>query len=274
MPGSTSKWASGPLDFDVATIMPRLEAAMQVRLIWASPFIDCSSQDSIQAIIDDRKLLDFDHIPVRHEGQVVGVFNRSEDHAGKTFIREAMAPLNERFLLSADAPLMSFLERADDRPFCLVLDGENLSGIVTISDLQKLPVRPALFLLVTHLEILLAEWIRRESPDEERWLALLKKGQRAKIKNSWEDLRDKNLVIDMVSATSFTHKMDAASALGAFADKNSAPADLLEIRELRDSMAHAWDYGTFPEQAQKVPKRIRLAKEYIQLMNDALKGAK
>lgn len=65
-------------------------------------------------------------------------------------------------LISADSGILTYIERADEHEHTcrLVLYGDRLEGIVTLSDLQKLAVRPALFMLVTHVELLMARWIR------------------------------------------------------------------------------------------------------------------
>lgn len=262
-------WANGPLDFDVASAMPRLEASMEVRLITTCPFAECGPEEAVATIKSNPVLREFDHIPVRERGQIIGVFNRREDHRGKECVREAMIPLNEWYLLSADAPLLTFVEKADERPFCLVLDGEAISGIVTLSDLQKLPVRPAIFLRVTHLEILLAEYIRKSTP-RDQWLSHLHPKQAEKVRHDWKALHRRNLVIDLVSATKLAHKIEVALKMGAFPGRINAKSELREIRELRDSVAHAWDYAGFPDEAKKVPQRVRLVKEYIELLNACL----
>jgi hypothetical protein len=52
--------------------------------------------------------------------------------------------------------VLAYLEEADRHPCRLVMRGTRIAGIITILDIQQLPVRPALFLLVTHLELLMA----------------------------------------------------------------------------------------------------------------------
>jgi hypothetical protein len=56
--------------------------------------------------------------------------------------------------------VLRYIEEAEMSPCRLVLRHTQIAGIVTILDLQKLAVRPALFVLVTHLELLMAASIR------------------------------------------------------------------------------------------------------------------
>jgi hypothetical protein len=95
------------------------------------------------------------------------------------------------------------------------------------------------------------------------------KETRKKLKHSFKTLQKKNLAIDLVSATSLSHKITAAVTLGAFPSE-SAEADLDEIRQLRNSVAHAWEYGYKPAEAKCVPQRVRLLRRYIRLLQKQL----
>jgi hypothetical protein len=62
-----------------------------------------------------------------------------------------MRALPEENLIGADAGILSFVKGADRRGCRLVMSGAEISGLVSLSDLQKLPVRATvLFALITH----------------------------------------------------------------------------------------------------------------------------
>jgi hypothetical protein len=48
--------------------------------------------------------------------------------------------------------------------------GRDISGLVSLFDIQKLPARTALFAIVTQLEIVMTNAIRREFGRDESWL--------------------------------------------------------------------------------------------------------
>jgi hypothetical protein len=79
----------------------------------------------------------------------------SIDPAGLT-AEGAMLPLDQSILITSGSSVLGYIEEAKESPCRLVLRNTQIAGIVTISDLQKLAVRPALFVLVTHLELLMA----------------------------------------------------------------------------------------------------------------------
>ena len=90
----------------------------------------------------------FDQIPVRDEREhVLGVLERSGDII-QASARERMRRIDDAILVSADMPLDLFVPKMEKPPFYrLVLDGVQIKGVVTRSDLLKLPVRLLVFAL-------------------------------------------------------------------------------------------------------------------------------
>ena len=76
-----------------------------------------------------------------------------------TSVHDHFRRLSEDSLIGADASILSFVKTADARPCRLVVSGDNIVGLVSLSDLQKLPVRVALFALITGFEMTMAEGI-------------------------------------------------------------------------------------------------------------------
>ena len=63
-------------------------------------------------------------------------------------------------LVSAEEPLPKFLPTLVSSPYRLVVRGVEIRGIVTLSDVAKLPVRLMAFTLAIHVEVVLADVIR------------------------------------------------------------------------------------------------------------------
>jgi hypothetical protein len=147
-----------------------------------------------------------------------------------------------------------------------------IAGIVTISDLQKLPVRPALFLVVTHLELLMAAAIRSRFAGQfdEAWLALLG-SRREGVEDRWRDLNSKNLAIDRINATQFADKRQILIKSGLLqCSRSLAERELSAIERLRDSLAHASDYALTIESAQSTICRVKLAQRWIKTLQQVL----
>ena len=118
-----------------------------------------------------------------------------------------MSALDQPILIASGSSVLRYIEDAEASPCRLVLRHTQIDGIVTITDLQKLAVRPALFTLVTHLELLMAAAIRarfRDRPEDD-WLVLLG-DRRERVEQKWESHKAGGLEIDRIAATQFADK--------------------------------------------------------------------
>lgn len=151
-------WAAGPLDIDPPRVLSSIERGLTVSLVatFEPDLVCCQTNAQIGDLLETPIFRPFDYLPVTVEGRIVGLLPLAQLRTGNTNHRNAgdeMLPLDERRLISADVGILTFIEQADEQHACrLVVRGTRIDGIVTLSDLQKLPVRPALFLFITHLE--------------------------------------------------------------------------------------------------------------------------
>ncbi|MBD2075494.1 hypothetical protein H6F86_16645 [Phormidium sp. FACHB-592] len=265
-------WASNSINGDVTQILPALEEGIPITLITSFDLITCELDDPMEEVLSRSDLQGFDYIPVRDESEsVVGVLVHQDALKPNEPVRAVMRQLHPSMLISADASLLSFVAEVDQTPFCLVVRGREIAGIVTLSDLQKLPVRPVLFMLITSVELLLAEWLRQNYPNEEDWLCKVEPNRRPRIEKKWQDLQKSNMAIDRISTTDFRDKRDAALNLGAFSGlENEAKRKLEAIGKLRNSVAHAGDYALTPTTAKDVAQTVRWARELIHMLQSQI----
>src|SRR5262249_21323024 len=154
--------------------------------------LQCSPKASWRHIEGNDALHDFDQIPLTSldGSRIEGVFVRGQGRIA----------LDTGMFMAADASLLSFVETADKQRFrFLVSDGE-IAGLVTLSDLQKLPVYALLFGLVIAIEMLLTEWMRsacQATPDA--WLKHLAPDQHKIVERYWTKAQRDNVAIDRLS---------------------------------------------------------------------------
>lgn len=244
--------------------MQGLEAGLLVRHIATFDLRTCSIDDSVVAVLGDPALADFDQIAVRdNSGYVVGVLGRtteSESVADK--VSDRMQRLDESVLVPAGAPLMSFIRLAGTAPYRLVLTEQGIEGIVTRSDLLKLPVRLLAFAFVTHLETLMAGVIATQyRPDDERWLQLLSEGRRQKIADKRETLKRRRLEPALLELTDFCDKRDVVKETVAL--EASFDADMRDIEHLRNVLAHGGTFVRSDAEARALAEQIERAEKWI-----------
>ena len=269
MEADMSNWAAMPLGGDADSVLSSLEQGLSVGLITTFDPFCCDVDDDLSEVVGRKDLREFDYLPVKENEEVVGLLHRAkyvtEDATG--LVRDAMCNLRGDLIISANAGILSYIAGAEKRPCRLVLQGNQLNGIVTLSDLQKLSVRPALFLLITHLELLMASWIRTKDLEDEVILDNLPKKRRDKVNGRWKHLQSLNLAIDILTATDFGDKWKLLGKLG-FPAAVSEPKDLKLVEHLRHSVAHAGDYALIPENAEKTIEAVKRARDWIQCFEE------
>ena len=247
------------------------QESLPVKLIaTARPdFKTCRIDEQLSVVFDRNRHDSFDYLPVISKSP-----NRSESIVGVLHIRalqadggyvgavcDHMEPLCEGHLIGADASVLTFVRHADDSPFRLVVSGREITGLVSISDLQRLPVRAALFAMVTHLEMVMADAIRRRQPNSDRWMSLLSEGRKKKVYEQIERAKSGDTFVDPVLYTQFCDKVRIVNKMGGPADSGAWDAklfqrDMKDFQDLRDGLAHANDYATYPRySSESVPVR-------------------
>src|ERR1700722_8340286 len=171
-------------------LMKSLQNSLPVTLI-ATPrdaLLTCRSDEAVTAVMA-RNGGGFDYFPVIDAAEfgrerIVGLIELVPYLRGaksEGIVDERMDPLSEDNMIGADAGILTFVKSADRNSCRLVMSGAEISGLVTLSDLQQLPVRAALFALITHPELTMAEAIRREFDGRDQWKSRLSEERLARV---------------------------------------------------------------------------------------------
>jgi hypothetical protein len=240
-----------------------LEAGFKVSHIAAFDLEVCAPDMSVSNALNDPGLMDFDHIPVREGSRIVGMLERGS-LKGTGIVRDHMHLLHGEMLVSAEEPLPSFLPTLEKSPYRLVVRGTKVAGIVTISDVAKLPVRVLAFTSVAHLEAAITKVIRTECANDEKWLSLLG-GQRAGVENRLQDRKKQNLhLLSPMEVAYLSEKITVVSKLRSLTKLES---DRKLITNFRNSLAHDGDFVEECKGVRGLLERLALVQHWI----DALK---
>lgn len=241
--------------------MQGLEAGLHVAHITTFELKTCGPDDETSGVMSDPGLMGFDQIPVIQDGHILGVLHRQGgNHAGK--VSERMSRLNGSLLIAAQAPLMAYVRLAPAGPYRLVVTEKGISGIVTRSDLLKLPVRLLAFAFVTHLEMLMADVIRdRCGVDGNAWLEYLTDGRKQKIAEKQRSLGRDSLDPALLELADFCDKRVVVAKLLALGKEFTE--HLEEIEKLRNSLAHAATFLNNDAEVSAFVERMRIAERWI-----------
>lgn len=241
------------------TTLSGLETGLRVRHITTYALDTCRPDADVGSVLMDPRLINFDCIPVRESKSIIGYIQREPNLSG--CVRDHMRSIDESVLVSADLPLPQYVALIPERPFRLVLDGATIRGIVTWSDLQKLPVRVFAFSFITHLEMVMTEKIKALYPQSNEWLSLLKDDRREGIKTKQTLLQEQHIEPFLLELTDFCDKRDILArqlVLGRRFLK-----DLVRIEKLRNTTVHAGSYAESREAVHKFVECIQRAEYWI-----------
>jgi hypothetical protein len=254
-------------------LMQAFQDGLPVRLI-ATPRValaTCRADERLRDVVA-RNTEGYDFFPVTEpaagaQDRIIGLVElarfRGRDAPAKP-VRAHLRTLDEDTLIGADAGILSFLKDADERPCRLVVAGSRIDGLVSWSDMQKLPVRAALFALITHLEMTMAEAIRREFNESNQWRERLSENRRAQLDALVAKAHDQDTWVDDLLFTQFKDKVTILKKSPRFSFAKSAfEKQLHNAATLRDKLAHANAYAESRADAERVCATVRDIEAWI-----------
>ena len=234
-----------------------MEASFHVQLIGTfGDDLICAPVDADAACWLNENGADFDQFPVKQGDETVGVLHR-HDCDGHKSVGDVMRPLREKLLVSAYMPITDLIPQLRESSYRLVLRGGLIDGLVTQSDLLKLPVRLVVFALLTHLELVMADLIDARWPDDD-WFQQLSKGRRGLISKKQDDLKRRKMNPPLLELTEFGDKRDLCRNL-VESSKTKFNRELNDLRNLRDQLAHA---ATFLDSSSGQPAVAKFVTQF------------
>lgn len=262
------------------------QESLPVRLIATArqDFKTCRTDEAVCDVIEHNCNQRFDFLPVLgpdlDDNSVLGVLDMVRlagmaDTAG--VVQQYMEPLAERHLIGADASVLAFIRDADQHPFRFVVSKHHISGLVTLSDLQRLPVRAALFAMVTQLEMSMAAAVRDRIGDCDAWLGLLSDGRAQKVRDQIAKAKEDDTFVDRLLYTQFCDKRTIIYKKWEITnevsqDKEEFLSDTDNIQDLRDRLAHANDYAVTRESARQLCLSVRKMDHWIRVLTSLVPG--
>ncbi|MBS0184609.1 MAG: hypothetical protein JSS39_19645 [Nitrospira sp.] len=265
------------LEDDAHSGLSAFQESLPIHLIATgrAHFKTCLPEESLSEVIERNHIDAFDFLPVMGPGTqsgqtVAGILDVASVSlvAPHQTVRDHMKPLGEEHLIGANASILAFIRDADRHPFRFVVSGCEINGLVSISDLQRLPVRAALFAIVTQLEMTMAEVIRSRFPKLDDWMRLLSQGRAEKVRKKVEQAQKEDTLIDQLLYTEFCDKLTIIneawrSSANESSDKRSFQTDMKNIQDLRDNLAHANNYAGTRKSAKQVCACVRKMDDWI-----------
>lgn len=229
----------------------------------AEPF---KSFDSFAAAIDVKGFMDkhdYDTVGIRQNGAVTGYVKRADLQDG--VCGNYLLKFDNSELLPDTTPLIEVLNKLSNNSCLYIVYLNEIVGIVTKGDFQKIPVRMWLFGLISLLEMQLLRLIRIYYPNDS-WQVYLKQDRLDASKKLLDRRMGKNENLDLVDCLQFCDKRDiilkSNSILNGIWNESKTSTEKLldDVINIRDNLAHAQDIitGFWPKVAENVEKIDKL----------------
>lgn len=216
--------------------------------------------------------LRYDVIPIVKESKIIGLMTKNEPFK--------LQPLEKDWLVTHDSPIPDLVDIfiTTNKPAFLVLYGNEVIGIVSPADLNKLPTRIYFYSLIGEVELILSNLIRDETDiTTDIILERLDEIRSGEILERLERLRIENVEIDVIHLLYFSDiiKIIAKTPslrkkLGYHSEKQ-AERGLKRINDLRNKTMHLvkpilekmpYDLDILQDQLHRVNRIINLTRHH------------
>ena len=266
-------WAKrNDVGFDV---LEQVQGSLTVDMIMIgrSDLMTCRCEDNAAAVMDLNEDK-FSFLPVEDAaGNIQGLYNAEQwfdKEAPHQPIGDDFEHLSEDLVIGTDASILEFVKTACEHPTRLVISSDQVVGLISLSDLQQLPVRAALFTLVTSLEMAMAERIETEWPAADDWLKLLNGNKAANIREKIKKAKREDSFVSEIVLTQLSDKATIILEQELLPESQSnLRRDFKAIRKLRNDIAHANYYAETPGTAREV---VAVVKKIFRIKESLLRG--
>ena len=239
--------------------------------------VSCSSSNELIGEVF-KKYPDYDFIPVKKEGKIIGVLERNLESENEIadHVEDHLRHLDDGILIESNEYLYELINSFPSTSyFRLVVRGSKIDGIITRSDFLKLPVRVYAFSLISELELLMKRIIQiKWKNNSNGWLDLLSPKRKEKINKAYENFKKMRMEPDLLEFTFFEDKGTILKkSFSTLTDKFCD--DIGSIVQLRDALVHARNYLQNDKSLQNLLLRLDKTNKWIsffsnELLNDSV----
>ena len=216
--------------------------------------------------------LDFDVAPVDEVPLRRFVLRGQLERLASDVPAEAAAlPIDATHMVTGDLGLADTLDLLSEREFVFVIEGDEVAGLITLSDLQRIPVGMAVLAIILATELGLNELIARHY-GERGFLAHLSEDRRRQVRERHEELRKRNLETSPIDALMLDERLGLVGKVQryrrdlGFASRDRYESWAEELKRLRNALAHGntlLDHQPDARLALELVRRVRSFAEAV-----------
>lgn len=205
----------------------------------------CNAYDHVEKAKEIMDSNGFDCLGVEEDGKVIGYIVKDDLNEGICKAHVKFFKTDE--LVSESTSLIQTLYLLKEKKRIFVLEGNNITKLVTYSDLQKAPVQLLLFGLVSLVEMNLLKVIKL-TLHHDSWKQYLKENRISDAEKLFAKRKELNEEIELSDCLQLCDKRDIVLAnekllnLLGFESKSKTKKYLKRLEDLRNNLAHAQEF--------------------------------
>lgn len=203
-----------------------------------------------------------DQLGVTRDGRVIGVCARPA--AEGVTLGAAMEPLRSDMLVSANTPVLRLFGEWK-RDYYLVVEGTEFVGMVTPSDLNRVPVYAALFDVLAIYEEHLSSFLESKFESRDACLQHLSDDERKQTEELFRKLQAHSMDINLVRALPLGLKHKVLVKTGCHTDLGKLTNT---IAALRNKVAHLTPLVETSEQVRIVAQSLESISSLHRILDD------
>jgi len=211
----------------------------------AEPLVSFDAEQPAMVVRNFLEERAFDFVGVRRHGTVCGY--ACKDELGNGFLGDYLHRFTpDDFVMETDS-LRRVIQSMSTNSRCFVKVLGEVGAIVTLSDLEKPPLRMFLFGMITIFEMLMT-WGIRMYFSGNSWREHLSPGRLAKAESLWKERQRRNSAADLLDCLQFSDRgklllriprvLEILSKNG-IPSKQAALKAIHELETLRNNIAHS-----------------------------------
>ncbi|MDW4496359.1 hypothetical protein R5H30_00060 [Sulfitobacter sp. D35] len=230
-------------------------------------FICCGADEPAQGVME-RVSEVFDAVPVVESSDptdiaapILGLLHRDRIPFRNSTIRAADCADTSALKTAhpLDRNLLVYINGLNGHPVEFVASGSEIVGLVTPYDLERLPVRTALFAQIIDVERLMGDLINARFPDTAAWEERISKRLSGKLQTGLKRAIKNESVGQPILSVDFAVKLDLLPhCFEGPHDATWVGKESDEIRELRNVVAHGAPFANVTQLPDQLRNLLRL----------------
>ncbi len=210
----------------------------------AEPLVSFDASTAAAEVVGVMEKRDFDVVGVRREGSVVGYVERADlcgAHCG-----ERVRAIEATMVLAESSPFADVVLGLANCPRLFVRVMGTVGGIVTMSDLQKPPLRMWLFGMISLMEMRASRLIELKCQGDS-WQQFLSESRLQKARELLEERRRRNQNLELIDCLQISDKgqimarNEEIRRLTRMQSRRQTEQVIRMLESLRNNLAHSQD---------------------------------